>query len=60
MECDYIVVGGGSAGAVVAARLAERPQVRVLLVEAGGHGKDLNVRIPAAFPKQFTTSLDWN
>lgn len=60
MEFDYIVVGAGSAGAVVAGRLAEQAAVKVLLIEAGGQGKDLAVRVPAAFGKQFTTELDWN
>jgi choline dehydrogenase len=56
---DYIVVGAGSAGAVVAARLSENSAARVLLVEAGGSGRHLNVQIPAAFPKQFKTGHDW-
>ena len=57
---DYIVVGAGSAGAVVANRLSEDPSVRVLLIEAGGSHKHLNVQVPAAFPTQFKTDLDWN
>lgn len=56
---DYIVVGAGSAGAVVAGRLSEDPAVRVLLIEAGGSHKHASVQIPAAFPKQFKTKLDW-
>ena len=56
---DYIVVGAGSAGAVVAARLSESPGNRVLLIEAGGSQKHLNVRVPAAFSQQFKTKLDW-
>ena len=60
MEFDYIVVGAGSAGAVVAARLSEQPDTKVLLVESGGSGKHLNVQVPAAFAKQFTTEHDWN
>lgn len=57
---DYIVVGAGSAGAVVAGRLSEDPDVRVLLIEAGGAEKPTNVKIPAAFATQFRTNLDWN
>ena len=55
----YIVAGAGSAGAVVASRLSEDASVRVLLIEAGGSHRHLNVQIPAAFAKQFKTGLDW-
>ena len=47
MEADYIILGGGSAGCVLAARLSEDPDVSVILVEAGGGGKDLLIRAPA-------------
>lgn len=57
---DYIVVGAGSAGAVVASRLSEDPATRVLLIEAGGAKRPMNVKIPAAFPTQFKTDLDWD
>ena len=56
---DYIVVGAGSAGAVVASRLAESAGNTVLLIEAGGSQKHMNVRVPAAFSQQFKTKLDW-
>src|SRR5260370_7823635 len=56
---DYIVVGAGSAGAVVAARLSESADNRVLLIEAGGSQKHMNVRMPAAFCRQFKSTLDW-
>ncbi|MEU7488249.1 GMC family oxidoreductase N-terminal domain-containing protein [Streptomyces sp. NPDC042319] len=57
---DYIVVGAGSAGCVLAARLSEDPTVRVALVEAGGPDRRQEVRIPAAFPKLFKTAYDWD
>jgi choline dehydrogenase len=57
---DYVIVGAGSAGCVLANRLTEDPQVRVLLVEAGGKDRSLNIKIPAAFAKQFHTKLDWD
>lgn len=48
---DYIVVGGGSAGCVVAARLSEDPNNRVLLLEAGGQDDHVFLRMPLAFLK---------
>ena len=56
---DYIVVGAGSAGCVLANRLSEDPSVSVLLVEAGGKDLSPNIKIPAAFANQFKTKLDW-
>jgi choline dehydrogenase len=57
---DYIIVGAGSAGCVLANRLSEDPSVRVLLLEAGGKDRSLKIKIPAAFPEQFHTKLDWD
>jgi choline dehydrogenase len=56
---DYVVVGAGSAGCVLANRLSQDPATTVLLLEAGGRGRHPNIRIPAAFSKQFRTKLDW-
>src|SRR5580693_4052438 len=57
---DYVIVGAGSAGCVLANRLSEDPSVRVLLLEAGGKDRSLNVKIPAAVPTQLHTKLDWD
>ena len=47
IEFDYVIVGGGSAGCVLASRLTENPDISVCLLEYGGDGKDLAVRVPA-------------
>jgi choline dehydrogenase len=57
---DYVVVGAGSAGCVLANRLSEDPASSVLLLEAGGKDRSPKVKIPAAFPQQFHTKLDWD
>ncbi len=56
---DYVIVGGGTAGCVLAARLSEDPDVSVMLLEAGPEGRALEIRIPAAFTKLFRSSVDW-
>ncbi len=56
---DYVIVGAGSAGCVLANRLSEDPSVSVLLLEAGGKDRSMKIKIPAAFPQQFHTKLDW-
>ncbi len=48
MEFDYVIVGGGSAGSVLAGRLSEDPNISVCLLEAGGPGKHIAIRMPAA------------
>ncbi len=57
---DYVIVGAGSAGCVLANRLSADPQARVLLVEAGSADTDQNIHIPAAFANLFKTRWDWN
>lgn len=59
-EVDYVVVGGGSAGCVLAARLSEDRSRRVLLLEAGRRDRHPLVHVPAAFPRLFKSSLDWD
>jgi choline dehydrogenase len=56
---DYVVVGAGSAGCVVASRLSEDAAVRVLLLEAGGADRHPFIHVPAAFSRLFKTSVDW-
>jgi choline dehydrogenase len=60
MTHDYVVVGAGSAGCVLANRLSEDPGTTVLLLEAGGRNRHPSVVIPAAFPQQFRTARDWD
>jgi len=58
---DYIVVGAGSSGCVVARRLSDDPKVRVLLVEAGPPAhRTLKVRAPAMYQQLWRSKLDWN
>lgn len=56
---DYVVIGSGSGGSAVAGRLARDPRVRVLVLEAGGSDRRLNVRMPLAFPSLFHSRADW-
>jgi choline dehydrogenase len=56
---DYIVVGGGSAGCVVAARLAQDPGARVLLLEAGSSERTRATTVPNAWPENLGSAADW-
>lgn len=47
-QFDYIVVGAGSAGAIIASRLSEDPKIRVALIEAGGSDQSIVIRMPTA------------
>ena len=57
---QYVIVGAGSAGCVLANRLSADPACRVALLEAGGPDRKREIRIPAAFTKLFLTEYDWN
>ncbi|HEY3614618.1 MAG TPA: GMC family oxidoreductase N-terminal domain-containing protein [Gaiellales bacterium] len=57
---DYVIVGAGSAGCVLAARLSEDPGVRVALLEAGGQDSRPEIAMPIAFPMLLKSSVDWD
>lgn len=57
---DYIIIGAGSAGCVLAARLSQDPNVRVALLEAGGSDDTPEISMPVAFPQLFKTKYDWD
>src|SRR6476659_8736466 len=57
---DFVIVGAGSAGCVLANRLTEDPSVRVLLLEAGPHDTLETIQVPALFSALFGTEVDWN
>lgn len=58
---DYIIIGGGTAGSVLAARLSEDKRNQVLIIEAGGRVEDdLAVHIPFLAPSLANSQVDWN
>ena len=59
MLYDYIIIGAGSAGCVLANRLSENPATKVLLIEAGGPDSKMEINIPGAYSKLNNTEVDW-
>ena len=60
IEADYVVVGAGSAGCVVAARLSEDPATRVVLLEAGGADRNLWIHVPIGYGKTINDArVNW-
>ena len=54
IDADYVIVGAGSAGCVMAARLSEDPATRVVLLEAGGHDRHFWIHVPLGYGKTIT------
>ncbi len=57
---DYVIVGAGSAGCVLAARLSEDPDVKVLLLEAGPPDTNENIHVPLGYLQLGATEVDWD
>src|SRR5262249_24661221 len=57
---DYVIVGAGSAGCLLAARLSEDPDVKVLLLEAGPPDTNENIHVPLGYLQLGSTEVDWD
>jgi choline dehydrogenase len=57
---DYVIVGAGSAGCVLANRLSEDPDVNVLLLEAGPPDTNVNIHVPLGYLQLARTEIDWD
>ncbi len=57
---DYVIVGAGSAGCVLAARLSEDPETSVLLLEAGPPDANQNIHVPLGYLSLARTEVDWD
>src|SRR5258708_22506802 len=57
---DYVIVGAGSAGCVLANRLSEEPDVQVVLLEAGPPDVNENIHVPLGYLKLGGTEGDWD